>query len=54
MAVFVIYGSVAYNRYLTSPNDRELNLLPIRAVESFCDALWLELWPFLCFMGKSR
>ena len=37
-----------------SPNDREFDLLPNCAVESFWDALWLELWPFLCSMEEPR
>ena len=32
-----------------SKNDSPRNLLPNRAIESFWDALWLELWPFLYF-----
>ena len=26
----------------------------IGTLDSFWDALWLELWPFLCFMLESR
>ena len=37
-----------------SKNDSPRNLLPNRAIESFWDALWLELWPFLCFTVESR
>ena len=36
------------------PNDREFNLLSNRAIESFWDALWLELWPFLCSIVEPR
>ena len=39
---------------MTSPNDRESNFLPNHAVESFWDALSLELWPFLCSSEGSR
>ena len=28
-------------------NDRDGNLLSNEGLESFWDALWLELWPFL-------
>ena len=35
-----------------SKNDSPRNLLPNRAIESFWDALWLELWPFLYFCSK--
>ena len=38
------------NRYLASPNDRELNLLSNGGVESFWGALGLELWLFLYFL----
>ena len=31
----------------TPPNSRKSNLLSNGAVESFWDALWLELWPLL-------
>ena len=35
-------------------NDREFNLLSNGAIESFWDALWLELWPLLCSIVESR
>ena len=41
-------------RYLAGPNDREVDLLCIGTVDKFWDALWLELWPFLCFTNESR
>ena len=49
MAVFVLLWKILGGLDLASPNDRELNLLSNGAVESFWDALWLELWPFLYF-----
>ena len=33
----------------SSKNDTPRNLLPKPAIESFWDALWLELWPFFAF-----
>ena len=36
------------------PNDREFNLLSNGAIESFWDALWLELWQCLCSIVESR
>ena len=33
------------------PNDRKLNLLSNGAVESFWDAVWLGIEPFLCLYG---
>merc|ERR1712139_577572 len=47
-------NSETQNRYLASPNDRELNLLSNGPIESFWGTLWLELWPFLCFIVESR
>ena len=42
--------SVYVRAYLQlSKSDSPRNLLPNRAIESFWDALWLELWPFLYF-----
>ena len=38
---------------VTCPNDTESNLLSSRAVDSFWDAMWLELWS-LRFVGTSR
>ena len=35
-------------------NDARRNLLPNRAIESFWDALWLGIQPFLCFTTESR
>ena len=34
-------------------NEVQRNLLPNEPIESFWDALWLELWPFLCFIDFS-
>ena len=51
-AYICIFLSIfAYVRaYLqSSKNDTPRDLLPNRAIESFWDALWLELWPFLYF-----
>ena len=39
----------AYSQW--SKNDSPCNLLPNRVIESFWDALWLDIWPFLCFPG---
>ena len=41
------------NRNLAHANDRELNLLSNGAVESFWDALWLELWMLFVFQVKD-
>ena len=54
MAVFVFHSRMSQNRDLASPNDRELNLMPKAPIESFWDALWLELWLFLCVMVECR
>ena len=35
-------------------NEARRNLLQNEPIESFWDALWLELWPFLCFTVESR
>ena len=40
---------MSQNRDLASPNDRELNFMPKAPIESFWDALWLGIQPFLCF-----
>ena len=49
--ICVCLSIFAYVRaYLqSSKNDMPHDLLPNRAIESFWDALWLELWPFLYF-----
>ena len=47
-------SDMSQNRDLESPNDRELKLMPKAPIESFWDALWLELWLFLCFMVECR
>ena len=49
--ICVFLSIFAYVRtYLqSSKNDTPCDLLPNRAIESFWDALWLELWPFLYF-----
>ena len=45
-----LYISVYVRAYLQlAKSDSPRNLLPNRAIESFWDALWLELWPFLYF-----
>ena len=36
------------------PDDRKFNLLPKHPIESFRDALWLGIQPFLCFTIESR
>ena len=35
-------------------NEARRNLLSNERLDTFQDALWLELWPFLCFMAESR
>ena len=47
----VFLSIFAYVRaYLqSSKKDTPRNLLPNHAIESFWDALWLELWPLLYF-----
>ena len=35
-------------------NEVRRNLLPDEPIESFWDALWLELWPVFCFTVESR
>ena len=37
---------------MTLPKDREFDLLSIGTLDTFWDALWLELWPFLCLYGR--
>ena len=44
----------AQNGMPATQNYSKLNLLPNERLESFWDALWLELWPFLCFILESR
>ena len=34
-------------------NSAKLNLLPNEPIESFWDALWLGIQPFLCFYGAK-
>ena len=42
--------SVYVRAYLQlSKIDSPCNLLPNRGIESFWDALWLELWPLFVF-----
>ena len=38
---------------LVTWGDRAFDLLPIGTVGDLWDGLWLELWPFLCFMLES-
>ena len=54
--ICVFLSIFAYVRaYLqSSKKDTPRNLLPNRALESFWDALWLELWAFLYFIVESR
>ena len=49
--ICVLLSILAYVRAYSqlSKNDSPRNLLPNHAIESFWDALWLELWPFLYF-----
>ena len=42
----------AFQAFSRIPNDRKLNLLLNGAVQSFWDALWLGIEPFLCFMTQ--
>ena len=35
-------------------NEARRNLLSNERLDTFWDALWLELWPFLCFMVESH
>ena len=44
-AVFVFYGAEV--------NSVKINLLPKAPTESFWDALWLGIQPFLCFYGAK-
>ena len=46
-------GSLAYQTFSCVPDDRKLNLLSNGAVESFWDAVWLGIEPFLCFIWIS-
>ena len=43
----------AFQAFSRIPNDRKLNLLSNGAVESFWDAVWLGIEPFLCFIWIS-
>ena len=49
--ICVFLSIFAYVRTISqlSKSDAPHNLLPNRAIESFWNALWLELWPFLYF-----
>ena len=46
-------GTLVYQAFSCIPNDRKLNLLSNGAVESFWDAVWLGIEPFLCFIWIS-
>ena len=47
-------GTLVYQAFSCIPNDRKLNLLSNGAVESFWDALWLGIGPFLCSTLESH
>ena len=51
-AVFVFDDRTSYSRAGTHSGGRKLNLLPEEPIESFWDALWLGIQPFLCFDGR--
>ena len=54
MAAFVFYGKVSYNQELATVNDKDFDLLSMVALGVFWGALWLELWPLLCYMVECH
>ena len=52
-AVFVFYNRKSEGPAGTPTGGRKLNLLPEEPIESFWDALWLGIEPFLCFIWLS-
>ena len=42
-----LVSKISSDRMPIPSNEARRNLLPNEPIESFWDALWLELWPFL-------